>query len=188
VANQFALLRQRRFAPFFGAQFLGAFNDNLFKTALVTVITFDALHWTTISAGLLNNLIAGLFILPFLLLSATAGQIADKFDKTKLMRIVKLMEIAIMAVAAIGWYTHSLWLLVAAVVWLGSGSRSPLMRGAVLGAGWCGTIGFVGGFFGPMLFAPDANQGPMLGLFITGPGGVVFGALAGLALAAGKPG
>jgi MFS family permease len=122
VANQFALLGQRRFAPFFGAQFLGAFNDNLFKTALVTVITFDALHWTTISAGLLNNLIAGLFILPFLLLSATAGQIADKFDKTKLMRIVKLMEIAIMAVAAIGWYTHSLWLLVAAVVGMGAHS------------------------------------------------------------------
>jgi MFS family permease len=112
-------LRQRRFAPFFGAQFLGAFNDNLFKTALVTVITFDALHWTTISAGLLNNLIAGLFILPFLLLSATAGQIADKFDKTRVMRVVKLMEIFIMAVAAIGWYMHSLWLLVAAVVGMG---------------------------------------------------------------------
>ena len=102
MANQFSLLRQRRFAPFFGAQFLGAFNDNLFKTALVTVITFDALHWTTISAGLLNNLIAGLFILPFLLLSATAGQIADKFDKTRVMSVVKLMEIFIMAVAAIG--------------------------------------------------------------------------------------
>lgn len=119
MANQFALLRQRRFAPFFGAQFLGAFNDNLFKTALVTVITFDALHWTTISAGLLNNLVAGLFILPFLLLSATAGQIADKFDKTRVMRVVKLMEIFIMAVAAIGWYIHSLWLLVAAVVGMG---------------------------------------------------------------------
>mgnify|MGYP006273096649 CR=1 FL=1 len=111
MAHQFALLRQRRFAPFFSAQFLGAFNDNLFKTALVTVITFDALHWTTISAGFLNNLIAGLFILPFLLLSATAGQIADKF--------VKLMEIFIMGVAAIGWYAHSLWLLVAAVVGMG---------------------------------------------------------------------
>ena len=119
MANQFSLLRQRRFAPFFGAQFLGAFNDNLFKTALVTVITFDALHWTTISAGLMNNLIAGLFILPFLLLSATAGQIADKFDKTTLMRVVKLMEIAIMGVAAIGWFTHNLWLLVAAVVGMG---------------------------------------------------------------------
>ncbi len=119
MSNQFSLLRQRRFAPFFGAQFLGAFNDNLFKTALVTVITFDALHWTTISAGLLNNLIAGLFILPFLLLSATAGQIADKFDKAMLMRVVKLMEIAIMGVAAVGWFTHNLWLLVAAVVGMG---------------------------------------------------------------------
>lgn len=119
MANQFSLLRQRRFAPFFGAQFLGAFNDNLFKTALVTVITFDALRWTTLDAGLLNNLIAGLFILPFLLLSATAGQIADKFDKAMLMRWVKLMEIAIMGVAAIGWFTHSLWLLVAAVVGMG---------------------------------------------------------------------
>ena len=119
MANQFSLLRQRRFAPFFGAQFLGAFNDNLFKTALVTVITFDAMSWTSINAGLLNNLIAGLFILPFLLLSATAGQIADKFDKTTLMRVVKLMEIAIMVVAAIGWFTHSLWLLVAAVVGMG---------------------------------------------------------------------
>lgn len=119
MANQFSLLRQRRFAPFFGAQFLGAFNDNLFKTALVTVITFDALHWTTINAGLLNNLIAGLFILPFLLLSATAGQIADKFDKATLMRVVKLMEIAIMGVAAVGWFTHNLWLLVAAVIGMG---------------------------------------------------------------------
>ena len=119
MASQFALLRQRRFAPFFGAQFLGAFNDNLFKTALVTVITFDAMHWTTLGAGFLSNLIAGLFILPFLLLSATAGQIADKFDKTRVMRVVKLMEILIMAVAAIGWYTHSLWLLVAAVVGMG---------------------------------------------------------------------
>lgn len=75
-----------------------------------------------------------------------------------------------------------------AAVWAGAGSRSGLLRGAVLGAAWGGGIGFVGGFFGPMLFAPDANQGPLLGLFITGPGGVVLGALAGLAIAAGKPG
>ncbi|MEY4369081.1 MAG: hypothetical protein RL564_1031, partial [Pseudomonadota bacterium] len=94
--SQFALLLQRRFAPFFGAQFLGAFNDNLFKTALVTAITFDAASWTDLNVGLLNNLIAGLFILPFVLASATAGQIADKTDKAFLMRAVKLMEIAIM--------------------------------------------------------------------------------------------
>lgn len=117
--SQFALLLQRRFAPFFGAQFLGAFNDNLFKTALVTAITFDAASWTDLNVGLLNNLIAGLFILPFVLASATAGQIADKTDKAFLMRAVKLMEIAIMVIAAFGWAMHHLWLLVAAVVGMG---------------------------------------------------------------------
>ena len=118
-SSQFALLTQRRFAPFFGAQFLGAFNDNLFKTALVTAITFDAASWTDLNVGLLNNLIAGLFILPFVLASATAGQIADKTDKAFLMRAVKLMEIAIMVIAAFGWAMHNLWLLVAAVVGMG---------------------------------------------------------------------
>lgn len=118
-SNQFALLTQRRFAPFFCAQFLGAFNDNLFKTALVTIITYDALAWTTVNVGLLNNLIAGLFILPFVLLSAIAGQFADKFEKSQLLRMVKLLEIGIMAVAAIGWLTHNLWLLVAAIVAMG---------------------------------------------------------------------
>ncbi len=117
--SQFSLLKQRRFAPFFGAQFLGAFNDNLFKTALVTVITYDALSWTSMPVGLLNNLIAGLFILPFMLASATAGQIADKYDKTSVMRTVKLIEIAIMGVAAIGWFSHNLWLLIAAIVGMG---------------------------------------------------------------------
>ena len=118
-SSQFALLTQRRFAPFFGAQFLGAFNDNLFKTALVTAITFDAASWTDLNVGLLNNLIAGLFILPFVLASAMAGQIADKTDKAFLMRAVKLMEIAIMVIAAFGWAMHNLWLLVAAVVGMG---------------------------------------------------------------------
>ena len=118
-SGQFALLTQRRFAPFFGAQFLGAFNDNLFKTALVTVITFDAAAWTSMNVGLLNNLIAGLFILPFMLASATAGELADKIDKARLMRFVKVLEIVIMLVAAVGWYTHQLWVLVLAVVGMG---------------------------------------------------------------------
>jgi len=118
-SGQFALLTQRRFAPFFGAQFLGAFNDNLFKTALVTVITFDAAAWTSLNVGLLNNLIAGLFILPFMLASATAGEMADKFDKARLMRMVKVLEILIMLVAAVGWYMHQLWVLVLAVVGMG---------------------------------------------------------------------
>jgi 1-acyl-sn-glycerol-3-phosphate acyltransferase len=117
--SQFSLLKQRRFAPFFWTQFLGAFNDNLFKTALIVILTYDALSWTTLSPSLLSNLIPGLFILPFVLLSATAGQIADKVEKSRLARYIKLLEIAIMLVACVGWMTHTLWLLVAAVVGMG---------------------------------------------------------------------
>jgi 1-acyl-sn-glycerol-3-phosphate acyltransferase len=117
--SQFTLLKQRRFAPFFWTQFLGAFNDNLFKTALIVILTYDALAWTTLSPSLLSNLIPGLFILPFVLFSATAGQIADKVEKSRLARYIKLLEIAIMLVACVGWMTHTLWLLVAAVVGMG---------------------------------------------------------------------
>ena len=118
-SSQFSLLSQRRFAPFFWTQFLGAFNDNLFKTALLVALTYDALSWTTLDPGLLNNLIPGLFILPYVVFSATAGQIADKVEKGKLARFVKLLEVAIMLVAGIGWLTHTLWLLIAAVVGMG---------------------------------------------------------------------
>ena len=118
-SSQFGLLRQARFGPFFWTQFLGALNDNVFKTALLTILTYDALSWTDGNVGLLNNLIPGLFILPFVLFSALAGQLADKFDKARLSRAIKLLEIAIMLVAAIGWMQHSLWLLVAAIVGMG---------------------------------------------------------------------
>ena len=118
-SSQFSLLAQRRFGPFFWTQFFGAFNDNVFKTALLTVLTYEALSWTTLDTGLLNNLIPGLFILPFVLFSATAGQLADKFEKSRLARCVKLLEIAIMAIAAAGWMTHTLWLLIVAVVGMG---------------------------------------------------------------------
>jgi 1-acyl-sn-glycerol-3-phosphate acyltransferase len=118
-SSQFALLSQRRFGPFFWTQFLGAFNDNLFKTALLVVLTYDALSWTTLAPSLLNNLIPGLFILPYVVFSATAGQIADKVEKGRLARFVKLLEIGIMAIAAAGWLTHTLWLLIAAVAGMG---------------------------------------------------------------------
>lgn len=117
--NQFSLLGQRRFAPFFWTQFLGALNDNIFKTALLTIITYDALNWTDMDPGTITNLIPGLFILPFVLFSATSGQLSDKFDKAKVARWVKVMEIAIMCLAAYGWMTHHLWLLVGAVVGMG---------------------------------------------------------------------
>ena len=117
--SQFSLLSQRRFAPFFWTQFLGALNDNIFKTALLTILTFDAMSWTTLDVSKLNQIIPGLFILPFLLFSANAGQIADKIEKGRLARSVKLLEIFIMCVAAIGWYNQSLWILIASVAGMG---------------------------------------------------------------------
>lgn len=117
--SQFSLLRQRRFAPFFWTQFLGAFNDNVFKIALITILTYDAIHWTNLDVGMLNQLIPGLFILPFLLLSATSGQLADKFEKAGMARNIKLLEIIIMIIAATGWMMHELWLLLAAVAGMG---------------------------------------------------------------------
>ena len=111
-ANQFALLTQARFAPFFWTQFLGAANDNLFKFALTVLLTYQLqIAWLPpAQAGLV---IGALFILPFVLFSATAGQLADKHDKTRLIRLVKTLEIAIMALAAWGFMAGHVALLLA---------------------------------------------------------------------------
>lgn len=122
-SSQFGLLRQRRFGPFFATQFLGAFNDNLFKNALVILVAFQGAGWAAhasgMSPGLLVNVAAGLFILPFFLFSATAGQFADKYDKAVLMRWIKALEIVIMAVAMLAFWWHSLWLLLGLLFMLG---------------------------------------------------------------------
>ena len=117
--SQFSLLSQRRFGPFFWTQFCGAFNDNLFKTALMVMLAYDALSWTSLDPSTIINLIPGLFILPYVVFSASAGQLADKFEKSGLARCVKWLELVIMGIAAAGWMTHTLWLLVAAVVGMG---------------------------------------------------------------------
>jgi len=119
MSGQFGLLKEKRFGPLFGTQFLGAFNDNLYKNALVVLLTFQAVQWTTIPVELLGNLAAGLFILPFFLFSATAGQLADKYDKAGLARLSKVLEIVIMGVAAAGFWLHSLSWLLAALFLLG---------------------------------------------------------------------
>ncbi|MBS1130006.1 MAG: Phospholipid/glycerol acyltransferase:Major facilitator superfamily 1 [Proteobacteria bacterium] len=119
MSGQFGLLKQKRFAPFFATQFLGAFNDNLFKNALVVLLTFQAAHWTTLKPELLANLAAGIFILPFFLFSATAGQLADKYDKARLARLVKVLEMVIMGVAAAGFFMTSLPVLMGALFLLG---------------------------------------------------------------------
>jgi len=116
--NQFALLRQRRFAPFFWTQFTGAANDNLFKFAFTVMVTYQlSVSWMPPSmAGLV---IGALFILPFLLFSATSGQLTDKFDKTRMIRFVKNLEIAIMLVAAWGFLASSAVVLLACTFLMG---------------------------------------------------------------------
>ncbi len=117
--SQFRLLTQRRFAPFFVTQFLGALNDNVYKNALVLLVAFQGATLTSLSSDVVVNLAGALFMLPFFLFSATAGQLADKYDKAKLIRFVKLLEIGIMAVGAAGFVTASLPLLLAALFLLG---------------------------------------------------------------------
>jgi MFS family permease len=104
--NQFALLGQRRFGPFFWTQFCGAANDNLFKFAFTVLVTYElSVSW--LPPSLAGLVIGALFILPFLLFSATSGQLADKHDKTQVIRFVKNLEIAIMALAAWGFLSSN---------------------------------------------------------------------------------
>src|SRR5439155_23197374 len=85
--SQFRLLGERRFGPFFGVQFLGAMNDNVFKQALVILLAYQTGAFTALSSDLLQNMAQALFILPFLLFSATAGQLADKYEKRDLITL-----------------------------------------------------------------------------------------------------
>ena len=112
-------MREKRFRPFFFVQFLGAFNDNLFKTALITLVVFQSASLTSLDPAMLATLLPGVFILPFFLFSATSGQIADKYEKSLLMRLVKLFEIGIMMFAALGFICHVFWLLVLALFLMG---------------------------------------------------------------------
>ena len=116
--NQFALLGQRRFAPFFWVQFLGAGNDNLFKFAFTVLVTYQ-LQVSWLPASQAGLVIGALFILPFLLFSATSGQLADKFDKAVLIRFVKTLEIAIMALAGWGFMQQQVPVLLGCVFLMG---------------------------------------------------------------------
>ena len=116
--SQFALLRQQRFGPFFVTQFLGAANDNLFKFALTVLVTYQ-LQVSWLPASVAGLVVGALFILPFVLLSATAGQLADRMDKVVLMRRMKDCEIAIMAAALLGFVMQWPALLLVCLVGMG---------------------------------------------------------------------
>ena len=117
--NQFALLRTRRFWPLFVTQAIGAFNDNAFRYALSILLIFDLGPRLGFNAPLLNTVSAGLLILPFFIFSATAGQIADKFDKAFLARRIKFIEILIVALASFSLFTDQVWLQLLTVLLTG---------------------------------------------------------------------
>jgi 1-acyl-sn-glycerol-3-phosphate acyltransferase len=116
--SQFALLRQRRFAPFFWTQFSGAANDNLFKFAFTVMVTYQ-LQVSWLPPAMAGLFIGALFILPFLLFSATSGQLTDKVEKTKMIRFVKNLEVVIMAIAAFGFLHQQVAVLLACTFLMG---------------------------------------------------------------------
>ena len=119
ASNQFSLLGQRRFAPFFATQFLGALNDNIFRNGLVILITFQGVVIAGLDHQSLANVAAGLFILPFFLFSATAGQLADKYEKSMLIRRIKMLEIGLMVLAGAALVSASYSLLLVVLFLMG---------------------------------------------------------------------
>jgi len=117
--SQFRLLEERRFAPLFWTQFLGAANDNLFKFSFTLLATYHAAQWGGLEAKSVGFVIGAIFIAPFLIFSATSGQLADKLDKGRLMRFVKDLEVVIMVIAATGFLTRVGGLLYVAVFLMG---------------------------------------------------------------------
>ena len=116
--DQFSLFSERRFWPFFYAQFLGAFNDNLFKFATTLLITYQwQVAW--LPPSLAGLIIGGVFILPFVLFSAMSGQLADYFDKARILQFVKVLEVVIMLIASMGFYVHSPLVLLVCIFLMG---------------------------------------------------------------------
>lgn len=120
--DQFSLLGKRQFLPLFCTQFLGALNDNVFKNAIVIMIAFSLADKMAMNSSILVMVASGLFILPFFLFSATAGQIADKTEKSLLIRRVKSAEIIIMCCAGVGFHLESMPILLTVLFFMGAQS------------------------------------------------------------------
>ncbi len=118
MTGSFALMKQRRFLPLFATQFLNAFNDNFYKMAMVILVTFT-IYKDPETEAWFNALAGGLFILPFFLFSALAGQLADSTDKTRMIRLIKSAEIGIMIVGASGIWLHNVPLMLLALFSMG---------------------------------------------------------------------
>src|SRR3954471_1348876 len=163
-----ALLGSRRFGPLFATQFLSAFNDNAVRNALVLMIAYRADAAAQLSAQIMIPLAAGLFMLPFFLCSAPAGQIADESDKSRLIRLIKLIEIPVMLAAAAGVLAGSAMVLLVLLF----------------------VMGIVAAFFGPLKYAilPDllAPEELLLGNALVEAGtflAILLGTIAGMLIA-----
>lgn len=136
ATNQFALFRTRRFWPLFCVQFFGAFNDQTFKNAFIALLTYRLADSLALSQGEVDSYVqisAGLYILPFALCAATAGQIADGVDKARMMRWVKFVEIVLMCIAAVAYLTQSLPVLFCLMFLMGMQSAffAPIKYGVL---------------------------------------------------------
>lgn len=174
--NQFELLKQRRFLPFFLTQALGAFNDNVYRQAIIGLLGY--LSVDAADKTLYTNLAPAIFILPYFLFSATAGQIAEKLEKSRLIRITTTMEIVIMSLAAIGFLTHNLPVLLAALFCTGLQSTlfgpvkysilpSVLKPEELTGGNGLVEMGtsisiLIGMIFGGVIFKIAGDHGPMV--------------------------
>jgi acyl-[acyl-carrier-protein]-phospholipid O-acyltransferase/long-chain-fatty-acid--[acyl-carrier-protein] ligase len=168
ASGAFRLLLSRRFGPLFAAQFLSAFNDNALRNALVLMIAYRADAGGQFSAQIMIPLVAGLFMLPFFLCSASAGQIADESDKSRLIRLIKLIEIPVMLAAAAGVLAGSATMLLVLLF----------------------VMGIVAAFFGPLKYAilPDllAPEELLLGNALVEAGtfiAILLGTIAGMLIA-----
>ena len=119
MQNQSNFLKSKRFLPLFITQFFGAFNDNVFKNAFLIWVTYDVVHKVKLDPQIMVTIASGLFILPFFLFSALAGQVADKYEKSRISQIIKIAEILIMIFSFVGFYFENIYLLLTLMFLMG---------------------------------------------------------------------
>jgi hypothetical protein len=195
MSNSFSLLGTRRFAPLFWAQFLGSFNDNVLKQALVLLITFQGVTVWGIPAAQMGTFATALLVLPYFLFSSLAGQLADKYPKTLLIQRFKLWEVILMGVAAVGFWCQLSGLLLLVLFLIGTQATffgplkysslpqylrdEELVAGNALVEGGTNLSILLGGVVGGLLIAEHA---PLAGLNVELGSAVIAVLLPGLAL------
>lgn len=195
ASNQYRLLGQRRFWPLFGAQTLGAFNDNFFKNALIVLVTYRLAAEVGANQPILVTLGGMIFIIPFLVFSALGGQLADRFERSRVLKLVKVAEIPIMVFAAVAFAMGNVTLLLSVLFLMGVQSalfspvryaimpdhlkRSELIGGNALMEGGVFIALLLGTIFGTLLIRQDHGIAIVSTIVITA---AIIGTLVSLAI------